>query len=295
MKVTTDVLKFYEAPEDSISFFEEKYNGSATVKEILEKETDLTFLNLIRLYVGFSEEEMAIYNEKCEIDENSSNIFESTDIQFSKNVVLSKEIEDSFNIEKSVKVSGSSYIYNSEEIQKSNNISGSNNIKNSSGIIKSSFITGSNDIYLSNFINESDIVSYSSNIRKSGYIYKSKDLEDSYFCGFCEKTKHCLFCLGVKEKQYMIFNQEVSPQDFFQWKEELFFSLNGERKDFIQIRPFEVLEEDRFVYSARLDAIFEGLSQNFYGWISNLPNYSEDIFLGLFFRNTEELEKETKF
>lgn len=292
MKITTDTLKFYSAPEHLISFFEEKYKGSATIKEVLEEEeTDLEFLFFLTLFFNFSKEEKELYNKKCKIDKDSSNVLESFDIRFSKNVVLSKAVEDSFNIEKSEGVKKSSYIYNSKEVEKSNNVCDSNNIKSSTNIVESLNVSNSNDVFSSYLIDQSEIISYSSNIKKCEYIYKSDNLEDSYFCGFCENTKHCLFCLGLKDKEYMIFNQEVSPSDFYWWKEELFFSLNGERKDFIQIHPFEPLKEERFIYSSRLDAIFEGLSQNFYGWVSNLPNYSEEVFLGLFFRNNEEFEK----
>lgn len=292
MKVTVEALKFYEASDSLISFFKNTYGEEVTIEEILKGEKEsLDLLFFLKSYFSFSAEEEELYNKKFSIDNNSFNVFESVNIHFSKNITLSTEVEDSYNIVNSKEVLGSSYIYDSQKIQKSNNIYNSNNVKNSSKIINSFDVDRSNDVFLSKSISESDIISHSANIQKSGYIYKSENLEDSYFCGFCKRVKHCLFCLGVEDKEYMIFNQEVPPQDFFQWKEELFFSLNGERKDFIEIHPLEKLKNDRFSYNGRLDAIFEGLSRNFYGWISSLPNYSEDVFLGLFFRDNEEFEK----
>lgn len=41
--------------------------------------------------------------------------------------------------------------------------------------------------------------------------------------------------------------------------------------------------DNRFSYDLRFDRMFEQLSDDFYGWVSSLKQYDEQLFLLLFF------------
>ena len=291
MKITSELLERFDAPEELMDMFHEKYPSGAELAEIIE-DADLDFLYFLKKYFSFTKEEIETYNKRCNIDENSNLVWESHDVEFSKDVTRSSNIKDSTHVKDSMDVNRSKDIYSSLNVQRSENIVLGENIKRSNCLISCKNASNSTNAFAASDISWSNNIMSCQSIEESSYVYSSKNLEDCFFCGFCENVKHCLFCLGLTEGEYMIFNEEVSPEEFMDWKEELLLMLSAEKSEFVKINHQEHTAEKRLTFSSRFDSIFNGLSKKFYGWVGNVVNFSDDLFLYLFFRDQEEFENE---
>lgn len=282
MLVTTNILLNYDAPQDLVEYFENKYpDGIESVKLLEDERLDL--LHFIVKYLKISEQEKLIYNRKCKITD-SINIYNSELVNGSSYIVNSINVNFSELVHNSQNVSYSKFIYNADEIRDCADVWESNNIDNSNKIMLSQNVSNSEDVIYSQDVYWSQVINNSQNIEGAKAIYKSNNITNSFFCGFCNDLENSLFCLGINGKNYQIFNKDVNPQIFEETREILLARLQNEDFNFISINPSGYYPEDRYKTSVRFDHMFENLSSEFYGWISTLPNYSEEVFLSLFFR-----------
>ena len=282
MKITLNTLKEYEAPVQVLEFIERNGLDGAPATKIMESGADYEVLHFIRNNFSLNDKELESYFKACKI-ENSKKIYNSTEVTSGLIVSGSSEVIDSSYIYNSKTINNSKYIYNSSSIFNSNDINFGEEIFDSSRIFNSFNVNNTSGALDANYIDWSENISYSSHIEESKYIYKCKSLNDSYFCGFCTDSSHLLFCTGIENKSYMIFNQKVSLQTFEEAKEKLLFMLSAENPQFLRIDQTKYFE-DRFVVNHRFDAVFDGLSANFYGQVGNFENYSDEVFISLFFK-----------
>lgn len=288
MKITVNQLYNFDAPKGLIEYVEKVYPAGVEVADLIkDSDIEFDFLHFIRNYLPLTKEETAEYMRVCRIDEESKNIYNSEQITSSKLVASSANVVDSYNIFNSQDVVSSRYVVNSMGVQNSNSVLNSQDIEHCGVIVDSKKVTESNNILSSEDINWCDTINFSTCLEESRFIYRSDRLNDSYFCGFCKDGNHLLFCVGVEGADYMIFNQPVSIQDFEIWREKLLFILSSENVQFIPLDRTAALPMERFKVNYRLDAIFNGLSSNFYGQIGNFPNFSDELFIDLFFRDKE--------
>lgn len=288
MRITASQLYNFDAPKGLIDYIKEVYPAGAEVADLMkDPNIEFDYLHFARNYLPLTKEEVAEYMRACEIDEESKDIYNSEQITSSKLVAGSTNITDSCNIFNSQDVIDSRYVANSMIIQGSANILNSYNVAHSNVIVDSKRVMESSNILSSEDISWCDTINFSTRLEESRFIYKSDRLNDSYFCGFCKGANHLLFCVGVEGADYMIFNQPVSIQDFEIWREKLLFMLSSENSQFIPLDVDAPLPTERFKVNYRLDAIFRGLSSNFYGQVGNFPNFSDDLFIDLFFRDRE--------
>lgn len=285
MKITYELLNQYKACESGLNWFRENYPNGVELAELITNP-NLTYEQLFwgAKYIKPSAEELAAYNARLSIVD-------------SERVVRSKSITSSHDIFNSTVVTDSAYITDSLAVFNSNNILGSEDVVNSSNVFNSEYVEESQKIIMSKGVHYSDSilnsheVGYCSNLLNCTdllntiYCYNSQNVENSAFCGYCCDCKNCLFSLGLHGESYCIFNQHVSIDEWEKFNEILKMALQSESSTFIKINPFLVVTAARFQYSFRLDSLFDGLSQNFFGWVGTLPNYNEKIFLDLFFRS----------
>ena len=291
MKLTLELLSNYNANP----LYVEYLNGigllGADLKEILQHEgVPIDFLHFLKKYLDFDEEEISIYNQICRVDEGSRNIWYSKDVKNSANLMRSSYVTDSSNVRDSEDVYNSRFVFNSTSIKDSKNISDSENVSDSDTVLKSRDVSMSEQVARSKSIDWCENVFWSARLRDCSFIYQSEDLDTSHFCGFVKNSDHCLFCSGIENKSYYIFNEEVTPQEFEEVLSTLLEMLNVESAPMIKVNDDGLIATERFTFSPRYDSIFDGLSKEFYGWIGTLPNYSDDKFLSLFFRDRENLK-----
>ena len=285
MKITTNLLRKFGADENCIKFMEKFYPDGAEPLEIVkDHKIPLEYLHFARKYFPFTNEEFLKYKELCNIDENSTNFWASSDVEHSQCVWRSKLVSDSGYIIDSNTVKNSQFVFNSVDVRDSSNLLLSRSVRKSEKIMNSQFIDYSEQVNFSENVHWSKYITYSQRISDSEFLYKCERVTNSYFCGFLKDCNTCLFCDGLEGADSYIFNKPVSRNDFERVMDELLFHLRNESIRFIEVDYKNSYERTRFKTKNRLDDIFNGLSSDFYGWISTLPNYEDNLFLSLFFK-----------
>lgn len=283
MKVTKEILERYQACKKGKDFLDKFYPDGAEVLQIVkEHEISSEMLHFARRYFSLNEEEFKKYFELCRVSEDCKYVWDSIDVENSSYIYNSERITDSQHIQGSIKISSSSDIYESDSVDESNDVLNSQNIDNSFLIMMSNNIDYSSNIFNSANISWSEMVIHSSSIEESKYIYGSQFLNNCYFGGFLKHCSNCLFCYGLDSADNFIFNQPVNYNEFEYWKEKLLGILELEEKNFINIKD-DVHSSERFSVNTRLNSLFNSLSKDFFGWISTMLNYDEELFLDLFF------------
>lgn len=281
MKITAELLSKIKAYKHWFDVIK-KYPDGALLTELLQdKDLDYDDLYFARHYFNFNNEELKIYNDRCNIL-YSDHILRSHDVEDSYWIYNSNNIINSKYVNNGEKVIDSKEIMSSIDIVQSENIVNSKNINDSNRVADSENIKTSQDIINSYHISWSKDINSCSNLEESSFCYKCRDLNDCFFCGFVTNSKHCMFCNNISNAEYQIFNQQVSKEKYEEINEALWLQLSNENVHLIDIDETKHIYS-RFSYDYRFDRMFEQLSEDFYGWVGSLPQYDEQIFLLLFF------------
>lgn len=237
-----------------------------------------------RTYVGMTPLEVEKFEE----------VFEITD----SHIILSSFcIDSSSRVRDSENVSNSKYIAFSKDIKNSERVYASSNVENSHYISVSFNVLGSTEV------KDSSKIQYSQNVFNSGEVldcygvYSCKEVEGSlgifnvstgkeiYFSTDLENCSYCLFCSGLKDKKFYLFNQEIGSKDWFIIKELLLNKWSDEDKNLYKVISFE--DDDKkwygfktFNYSATLSYVaqrdfFQSLSSKFLEYIRSMPYYND--------------------
>ena len=238
-----------------------------------------------RTYVGMEPLEVEKFEEVFEIV-NSSIILRSFYID------SSSRVRDSENISNSKYVAFSKDVKNSEKVYSSNNVENSQYINVSLNIVDSSEIHGSSKVrYSQNIFNSDEITNcygayFCKDVEDSLGIFNISTGKEIYFSTDLEDCSYCLFCSGLKNKKFCLFNQEISSKDWFVIKELLLNEWSEEDKSLYKIISFEddnnewcgfryFPETDtNFSYVAQRD-FFQSLSSKFLKYIRSMPYYNE--------------------
>ena len=243
----------------------------------------LDVLHYLRKWENLTEEEAAAYRKRCNIDELSEFVWDSTSVTNSRAVSDSSSISNSSFIWLSKLITDSENVYNSTDVEDSTDIYYSEGILKSNRIVKSKNIKYSDMILMSNTVEWSNNISYSSDVDYSKFVYKSNNVYECFFSGFLRNCNHCICCNNLVNKEFYVFNESVTPVEFMRVEEELNSKLALETSTFISVNK-QIHRENRVKYDFRLDDIFDGLSEDFYGYIGTILNYNEADFLSIFFR-----------
>lgn len=282
MKITRDLLVKLRACQQGLDLLD-KYPDGATLTELADDpDTTLEDFYFARHYFHFSDEEMKIYNDHCQIKNCGGHVLRSAKITNSNWVYNSTDVQDSNYVGHGEKVIGSTEVANSIDIKRSNNIINSKNIGYSENVADSDNIYNSENVINSSYINWCGVINSSFMLDDCQFMYKCRNTKDSYFCGFVEDSNHCIFCNNIHGVEYQIFNKQVTQEEFNRVKEILLIQLQAENVDLLNVNEKNHLDA-RFSYDLRFDRMFEKLSEQFYGWVGSLPEYDEQVFFLLFF------------
>ncbi len=81
----------------------------------------------------------------------------------------------------------------------------------------SNFVKECKNIIDSTFCTESEIIYYGMDVTRCYncfYVKNSVNCRDCFGVEECEQCSNCIGCYGLKNKQYHVFNQPVSSEDF---------------------------------------------------------------------------------
>ena len=282
MKVTLEMLEQYNACPQGIKFIRDNYPDGAEAMEIMNNPNITPeMLHFAARYFPCTSEELKRYQEICNI-KNSRHFYFSESLNNCIAVAESKHISDSEYVRQSQYVTQSKNIYGSREVRESQEVLNSFSIKYSDKIVKTKEATHSSQVYNSNLVSWSNNISSSSLVEGCSFVYQSSNVTECYFSGFLKDCRHCLFCSNLSDKEYYVFNQPVTPREYERIREELQYRLGAEVSDFVKVDTGTHDSLKRFDVSARFDAIFDGLSPEFYGWIGTVKGCTEDLFLQIF-------------
>lgn len=237
-----------------------------------------------RIYVGMTPLEVEKFEE----------VFEITD----SHIILSSFcIDSSSRVRDSENVSNSKYIAFSKDIKNSERVYASSNVENSHYISVSFNVLGSTEVKDSSKIQYSQNVFNSDEISNCYAVYSCKEVEDSlgifnvstgkeiYFSTDLENCSYCLFCSGLKDKKFYLFNQEIGSKDWFIIKELLLNKWSDEDKNLYKVISFEDDDKSWYGfktsnYSATLSYVaqrdfFQSLSSKFLKYIRSMPYYND--------------------
>lgn len=241
-----------------------------------------------RTYMGMEPLEMEKFEEVFEIT-NSCVILKSFCIDSSSRVRDSKDVSGSKYVDFSENIRNSERIHSSENVESSRYIQSSQNILTSIGVINSSKIKYSQSVLNSYEISNCYGAYSCEEIENSLGIFGASIGKEIYFSTNLKDCSYCLFCSGLKNKKFCLFNQEIGQRDWFVIKELLLNEWLKNDKSLYRIVLFK--DDDKewcgfktssggyisFSCVAQRD-FFQNLPPKFLEYIRSMPYYNEWLF-----------------
>lgn len=282
MKITTELLRFYNFPLNQIEYFTKSYPDGADFTTLTSDDNfTVDFYHRIYQYCYLDDNDIIAYKLKCHIDESSSLMWNSTNITNSHIINYSDTITNSTAIHTCFNVVDSQYISNSSNITGSTYIRLGQDINDSSNIYQGKAINISDNLFRSTNIDSSRYIVDGSNLSNCERLYYCTDCNECYCSGFLHNCNHCLFCLNLTDKEYYIFNKKISKEAFSRCKERVSELLQAETAPIVPINKENYFN---FNQNVSMSSVFDMLSDDFFQQIKNMPNITELNFTTLFFR-----------
>ena len=291
MFITTDILKKYNACKAGIAWFERTFpNGAELIDVIQHPKVSAETLHWGNAHLTTTEGERAAYRTKLKIDcgEYNYTIYES------------KDIKDSLYVTHSNNVENGGYIFHCEDVTNSNNVLNSKNIENSFQVYDSEFVydsqrilkgrnvNNSKDIVYSDYIIDSHHIMYAAAVTNSAWITDlsfglTKRITDSYFISRGENLDHCLFCYGISDKKYCLFNKEITPQEYELIKKQMFSVLKDWQPELVVNNEWteNTIPLDAPQIQRNIIKQFAKLPESFWRWVTTLPGYDPAVLYAI--------------
>ena len=276
MLITNDVLIQHNSCPDGIRWFNENYPNGAILQEILQNpDVPVNFLHWGWQHLPYTEQDYELYLAICNII-NSSQVYESDNVQNSDIVLHSSKIYDSSYIYDSLDVQNCYCVKNSSHVIKSKYIFKARNIKNSQNILDSTTIDFTSNSVSSKYITQSTNIFKSRLINNSSEIEYSHNIANSRFISHCANSENLYFCEGLENSQNMIFNKPLSLTYLDMIRQEYILLINTELKLFIK-NEVDNFDLPKMILNPKTH--YEDLFTNkeIINWIRQLPNYDPAI------------------
>ena len=272
MFVTVDLLRKHNACEQGIKYIERFYPNGADMNELLsDRHISKEFLHWGREHLTTTDEDLKAYCKACRI-ENSKGFWYSQDVRDSQHVIKSKQVNGSIG------VFGSSYVGDSIDVVESDNILNSKRIFDSSMIDDSEKIFKSQNITRGINVCNSTMVADSKNIIDACGVFDSSEIigglniSNSYFCHNCKEIKHCMFCDGLENAEYYVFNKPVDKK-YFELFEKQYLKYMTTQLDFIREWPEDLLVSVQITPTRKFDDWYHSIPDRFWKWARTLPHF----------------------
>lgn len=290
MYLTVDILEKYGACGSGVKWFKRHYPEGGELMEVIQNpKIDTHTLHWGYEHLPTTEEEKAKYRELLHIEcgENYRTIYKSNNVKDSSFVTNSKDVVKSM------------YVFNCEGVENSNSISFSQGVQNSSQIFHTDFCYDSNRILNSqnitncrNLINCNYAVSSTSvfnagNVVNSSFVSNiiplgSQKIRNSHFISDCSNLKNCLFCHGITDGEYLMFNQPIEKEEYDMFVTQLRQMLKGAELKLTKngwSADQVPLEAPNIQYNIILQ--YSALPEVFWRWVKTLPNYDPMILYNI--------------
>ena len=291
MYLTKDILIQLEASDENINLFEHLFpTGTELINFIKHDSISINFLYWMFDNFSTTQEEKEAYYERLSIKcDNRESIYKSKKITNSFMVAYSTNVEGSENIYRCEDIKNSQHIRNSSTVENSKDVANSEFVFDGQSIIASKNITTSDKIISSNYVVGSSNVMNASNITNSTHIYgyfgkMVSNIKTSHFVVDSHKLEHCMFCEGLNDKKYHLFNKEISPEEFTMIERQMIGILGtwgkyiDNNSNLLSSKPYsEVVSgiQTNIIYR------FENIPDKFWRWVKTLPNYDPMILYAI--------------
>lgn len=292
MFLTLDTLERHGACDSGKKWFARYFpNGGELIDVLRHPRVSPEILHWGYNHLTTSLEEQEIYWKQLNI---------STPARWS--IYESDNITNGSYITRSSRVTASDYVFSCKDIVDSNSVSASSFVERSRQIFDSEFVYDSQKVYMSKNVNQSmnivnsDYCVRSSSIMNAAVVTRShyvhslrvgvtKQVTDSAFIIDCTNIKHCLFCANLDNKEYMIFNQPVEPEQFDMIMTQMKNLLAGWQAEYVKDEwPEEMIPLGAPQLQRNIAKQFAHLPEPFWRWVRTLPNYNSSILYSITFQ-----------
>lgn len=198
----------------------------------------------------------------CQNIQDSNYVVNSNSVNFSNFVHNSTDISHSSDIYKSDDVTNSNQVFESQFVYSSDRIFGVTNADNCVNVLISKGIYNSVNIYAC------------SNIMSSRELRHCEDVSSSYFCADSKNLKDCMFCVGLEDKEYHIFNQPVTKEKFDIILKQYMRLMDNTELDYLREQwPHDMLIPELPNPFAYHDKHYKQLDEKFWRWARSVPGY----------------------
>ena len=291
MYLTKEKLLRLNACDSGIKWFERTFpHGAELVDVINHKYMDKHFLHWGYVNLSTSPEEKEAYRKKLKIDCGGADytIYESDDVVGSSYVTHSSRVNGCEHVFYSEDIKDSNCILQSNTVENSNFVYGSNFVYDSSRILNGKNINESFNVINSEYVVNSKYVFGAAAIKNSAYIAdigfaETRQINDSYFISGSKNLNHCLFCFGIENKSYQLFNQPIDEFEYKMIVRQMESVLRDWEPEYVKDNFWPErtipLEAPRIEWNAMKQ--WGKLPDKFWDWVKTLPYYNDSIMYSL--------------
>ena len=290
MLITVDKLQELHADTKFINWLLYYFPKGATLSQIFScPAAEPEMLHWCNFYFATTAEEQELYYKGLNIDckfpfniyesdnvRNSNWISRSSNVVDSSHIFYCKDVINSNNVLSSEDVRDSEKVYNSEFVYKSRNVLNSKNITESAFVVNADYVVNSNSVNNATAVMKSAFVTG----RKDGATYQ---IRNSRFICDCSNMKKSLFCYGISNAEYMLFNQQMEPEDY-ELIVEQFDAKLGKFHNVLVANdewPANIIPLEAPKIQRRISDVYSQVPLEFWRWVKTLPGYNQNILFNI--------------
>lgn len=280
MQITTELLRQHKACDQGIRYIERFYPNGVEIKDLTkDRHIPKEMLHWGRQNLNYSSEEFEAYCAACDII-NTENHWSSLKVHDSNFVVKGENVERSERIFHAKEVTESYDIVYSETITNSTQIFTSSMVSFSSLVAHSVNITESKNVCFSTMVSRSTNIFNSKYVFSSSEIIKSENVTDSYFCNNCKNIKNCMFCDGISDVEYYLFNKPTTKEHFELFVQQYKNYMQG-LLNFSSNWPENLIKAYTPSITQKIYEWYKVIPEKFWKWSRTLPNFDSMIIYNI--------------
>ena len=211
-----------------------------------------------------------------------TNYYNCQNIQDSHYIVNSKGVDSSSFVHNSSDITHCSDVYECDDATNSNQIFHSQFVYSSERIDRSTNVDNCINVLVSTTVYNSRNIYVCSSIMGCGELRHCDKMDFSYFCADSKGLKDCMFCFGLENKEYHIFNQPVSKEKFDIIRKQYLRLMEDVELDYLREQwPKDMLIPSHPNPFAYHDKHYRQLSEKFWRWVKSVPGYDADLLYQL--------------
>lgn len=290
MFLTAEILAQQGACQKGIDQFNRIFPDGAELIDVINHKRigpKLLHWGFLNLSVSLDETE-AYYKRLNIVGTNLQHIYKSDNVTNGDFIGQSSHITNSEYVFSCKNVENCANISHSSDVINSTQIFGSEFVDDSCKIVHSKNVTKSRNIILSDYVVNSHSVINAAAVTKSAFVGSfvpggAKQIKNSRFITESTNLNYCLFCVGLHDAEYMIFNKKVEVEEYELILKQLDKILMGWDAELVKDNewpectiPLDIPTIQRNVLKQ-----YEALPESFWRWVKTLPGYDPNVLYRL--------------